>query len=818
MERTLGRGVLLLLLASLVLGVGSAGGRTLATTTITVEVIGKGTVTSDPSGIKCGNGKKTCYLTFSGSDSSITLSASPADNWDDGTWEDACSGSTGTDCALASGGDYIATANFTKSSGTTTSTLSVTYTGPNLTPPVDPGDPPLSSGEVTGGDIDCGSAGTDCDWTVLTGSTLTLLEAPDTGNVFSGWGGACSGTGVACTVEMDGGRNVSAAWADATDTALLTVNVTGGGQVNGGGIHCPSTCSATETLNSAVTLTASPNDGFTFTGWTGACASSTATTCTFTITVDTAVTATFVPANPLTVTLIGNGSVTGGSGAINCGLGATICSANFAVNASVTLLATPATGATFIGWTGACGGTATTCTVLMSEARGVTATFSGSAAGTFTLSVSAIGNGRVTGGAINCGLGSTACTANVTAGTTVTLTATPDTGATFTGWGGACTGTVTTCAVVMTTAKSVSATFTGGASTAQLSVSVIGSGSVSGGGINCGNGGLICTANVAVGSSITLAATPTPGATFTGWGGACSGTVVTCTVAMTSAKSVTATFSGAAAPGTLTIVASGRGTVSTSGGACAATGPKKTCVQHFGTGKKVVLTATPLPGGSFLGWGGVCAGAKPTCTVVLSTAKTATATFSGAASHATLSSLSPPVVARAGAGFRVTLRFNTTVAGLARVRGLRAGRVGASLSLHVAAGHATIGPFPVSKDGFYTFEIRLGGHLLRWRTCLGRCGGAAPGPAFVLTREPPTVTRSGDVWSVTLHLRANLIADDRVRAYRGTRLLVNQHFLGHTGRIVLGPFLLGPGSYTLRLAATDAYGRTRTLTWIVALA
>ena len=38
-------------------------------------------------------------------------------------------------------------------------------------------------------------ATTDCSWTVLTGSTLTLFQTPDAGNIFTGWGGACSGTG-----------------------------------------------------------------------------------------------------------------------------------------------------------------------------------------------------------------------------------------------------------------------------------------------------------------------------------------------------------------------------------------------------------------------------------------------------------------------------------------------------------------------------------------------------------------------------------------------------------------------------------------------
>jgi hypothetical protein len=49
-------------------------------------------------------------------------------------------------------------------------------------------------------------------------------------------------------------------------------------------------------------------------------------------------------------------------------------------------------------------------------------------------------------------------------------------------------------------------------------------------------------------------------------------------------------------------------------------------------------------------------------------------------------------------------------------------------------------------------------------------------------------------------------------------VLVDRRFLANTGEISIGPFLLGPGSYTLRLNATDAYGRTRSLTWVVALA
>jgi uncharacterized delta-60 repeat protein len=66
----------------------------------------------------------------------------------------------------------------------------------------------------------------------------------------------------------------------------------GTGTVTGGGLSCPGTCTAQGDDGDAVTLTATPADGSTFTGWSGAC-SGTATTCTLTPLTDTTVTATF---------------------------------------------------------------------------------------------------------------------------------------------------------------------------------------------------------------------------------------------------------------------------------------------------------------------------------------------------------------------------------------------------------------------------------------------------------------------------------------------------------------------------------------------
>lgn len=58
-------------------------------------------------------------------------------------------------------------------------------------------------------------------------------------------------------------------------------------------------------------------------------------------------------------------------------------------------------------------------------------------------------------------------------------------------------------------------------------------------GLDCG---AICNGSFAVGSSITLTATPDANFTFGGWAGACTGTVRTCTVTLSAAASVVANF------------------------------------------------------------------------------------------------------------------------------------------------------------------------------------------------------------------------------------------------------------------------------------
>ncbi|HET7442846.1 MAG TPA: hypothetical protein VFJ47_16210 [Terriglobales bacterium] len=76
---------------------------------------------------------------------------------------------------------------------------------------------------------------------------------------------------------------------------------------------------------------------------------------------------------PLSVTLAGTGtgSVTSSPAGIVC---PTTCTRNFPLGSAVTLTAKPSSGSTFVGWSGACSGT-TACSVTMSTAKSVTATF-----------------------------------------------------------------------------------------------------------------------------------------------------------------------------------------------------------------------------------------------------------------------------------------------------------------------------------------------------------------------------------------------------------------------------------------------------------
>jgi hypothetical protein len=181
-----------------------------------------------------------------------------------------------------------------------------------------------------------------------------------------------------CNAPQDGevGDYVGAQMAAANvGIPSVTVTKTGSGSVSSSDriISCGSKCSSSYNAGASVTLTASPSSGNVFAGWGGAC-NGNQPTCTVNVNEALNVTATFAPTFTFSVKSVGKGTVTGNP-SLSCGGGGS-CSNKFAQGTVVTLTAVPAAGSQFTNWTGACSGTARTCTLTVTKDTQVQANFS----------------------------------------------------------------------------------------------------------------------------------------------------------------------------------------------------------------------------------------------------------------------------------------------------------------------------------------------------------------------------------------------------------------------------------------------------------
>jgi phospholipase C len=237
------------------------------------------------------------------------------------------------------------------------------------------------------------------------------------------------------------------------------------------------------------------------------------------------------------------GTVTSSPGGISC---PGTCSASFASGTQVTLTEKPAsTSSFFSGWSGgSCSGTASTCTMTLTAATSISAAFNGGD----SLTVAVTGTGMVTSNPAGISCPGT-CTANFGTNTKVILTEAPGSGQYFSGWSGSsCSGTASTCSVTLAANSNVSAGFAGGIAV-TVSLAGAGTGTVtdSTGAINCSaTTTTTCTASFAPNTAVTLSETPISGDTFAGWSGACTGTAG-CSITVTAASNVTATFGGSLA-------------------------------------------------------------------------------------------------------------------------------------------------------------------------------------------------------------------------------------------------------------------------------
>lgn len=204
------------------------------------------------------------------------------------------------------------------------------------------------------------------------------------------------------------------------------------------------------------------------------------------------------------------------------------CSFSLRVGEAIYLKAEAGATSAFTGWKGDCetSDVLSTCRVVMKSNKTVEAEFT-STAEMFSLNIARVDhNGTVISSppGINCG---STCGAQFAAGTLIELKAQPDLGYLFTGWRG-CeykNETDLACSVRLVSDTTVSVGFI--PDTLGIHVSKMGAGA---GSVTSDTGGLVCgedchdyTIIVPRGTKVTLAASPSPGFYFDGWGDECRG-------------------------------------------------------------------------------------------------------------------------------------------------------------------------------------------------------------------------------------------------------------------------------------------------------
>ena len=249
-----------------------------------------------------------------------TFSATPAEGYQFTGWSGACAEIQEPVCTVTIAGDLDLTANFTQ----------IGYT---LTLPGNPTD---------GGSVYLGEESTPAaSYSFLANDEATFTATPAEGYQFTGWTGACAEIQEpVCTVAIAGDLDLTANFTQIGYTLTLPGNPTDGGSVLLGNETTPS---ATHSFlaNDEATFTATPAEGYQFTGWTGACAEIQEPVCTVTIAGDLDLTANFTRIG-YTLTLPGNPT---DGGSVYLGEESTpAASYSFLANDEATFTATPAEG------------------------------------------------------------------------------------------------------------------------------------------------------------------------------------------------------------------------------------------------------------------------------------------------------------------------------------------------------------------------------------------------------------------------------------------------------------------------------------------
>ncbi len=225
---------------------------------IVKDGLGTGTVTSSPASINCGT---RCFANFD-RQSSLSLSAVPADNSVFAGWSSNCTPGEGSTCSLTLNAATVVTATFAMK----------TY-------PLDVVKDGSGSGTVSSSPtgINCGAS---CSAAFEFG-TLATLTATSTSQDLTGWSANCTPTGLyTCQVKIGTSNQVTATFGPA-QKLTITRSGNGNGKVTSSParLDCGTVCAQNFMESATVTLSASSSPGSYFAGWSANCTPTGALTC-----------------------------------------------------------------------------------------------------------------------------------------------------------------------------------------------------------------------------------------------------------------------------------------------------------------------------------------------------------------------------------------------------------------------------------------------------------------------------------------------------------------------------------------------------------
>jgi hypothetical protein len=226
---------------------------------LVLATVGNGTITASPLPVGGTYGAGTV----------VSLTATPAANSQFTGWSGACSGSSS--CSVTMDATKSVTATFTLKQFVLTLNT-------------------VGSGTIT-------ASPAPVNGTYAAGTVVSLTATPAAGSQFSGWSGACTGTG-SCSVMMNAAASVTATFAalppPPPQQYTLTLSTVGTGSIGA----LPGSVGGKYTPGAVVGLTANPGAGFKFNAWSGACSGNNPN-CTVTMNASKNATATFIVA-PMT--------------------------------------------------------------------------------------------------------------------------------------------------------------------------------------------------------------------------------------------------------------------------------------------------------------------------------------------------------------------------------------------------------------------------------------------------------------------------------------------------------------------------------------